>query len=42
MMAEKDYDCWLRELDHINVVFVNEACMYYNLGHCDSQNYDVC
>jgi glycosyltransferase involved in cell wall biosynthesis len=35
----EDYDCWLRALDHTDVVFLNEACMYYDLGHGDGQNY---
>ena len=38
--GREDYDCWLRALDYTNIVFINEACMYYDLGHGDGQNYE--
>lgn len=37
--GQEDYDCWLRAAEYTNIVFVNEACMYYDLGHGDGQNY---
>ena len=38
-MAEEDYDCWLRALEHTNSVYVPDVCFYYDGGHGDGQNY---
>ncbi len=37
--GSEDYDCWLRALEHTDIVFINEPCMYYDLGHGDGRNY---
>ena len=37
--GQEDYDCWLRALEHTNIVYVNDICFYYDCGHGDGQNY---
>ena len=35
----EDYDCWMRALEHTNLVYVQDICFYYDLGHGYGQNY---
>jgi teichuronic acid biosynthesis glycosyltransferase TuaG len=37
--SKEDYDCWLRALEHTNIVYVDEVCFYYDGGHGYGQNY---
>lgn len=38
-IGKEDYDCWLRALEHTNLVYVNDVCFYYDDQHGDGQNY---
>jgi teichuronic acid biosynthesis glycosyltransferase TuaG len=31
--GEEDYNCWLRALEHTNLVYVEDCCFYYDAGH---------
>jgi hypothetical protein len=35
----EDYDCWLRALEHTDLVYVPDICFYYDGGHGDGRNY---
>jgi hypothetical protein len=37
--GKEDYDCWLRALEHTNLVYLKNICFYYDIGHGDGQNY---
>jgi len=37
--GQEDYDCWLRALEHTNVVYVKDICFYYDNNHGNGQNY---
>jgi hypothetical protein len=37
--GQEDYDCWLRALEHTNVVYVKDLCFYYDNNHGNGQNY---
>jgi len=37
--GNEDYDCWLRALIYTNSIYVDDVCIYYDLGHGDGQNY---
>ena len=37
--GQEDYDCWLRALEHTDLVYVPDVCFYYDSGHGDGQNY---
>ena len=37
--GEEDYDCWIRALQHTNIVYVKDICFYYDTGHGNGQNY---
>jgi GT2 family glycosyltransferase len=37
--GNEDYDCWLRVLEHTNIVYVKDICFYYDDGHGYGQNY---
>ena len=34
-----DYEYWMRALKHTNCVYVNDICIYYDIGHGEGQNY---
>jgi hypothetical protein len=33
--GQEDYDCWLRELDYTNCIFIDKPLIYYDMGHGD-------
>ena len=35
----EDYDCWLRALQHTNIVYVKDICFYYDNRHGYGINY---
>jgi glycosyltransferase involved in cell wall biosynthesis len=35
----EDYQCWLKSLEHTNLVYIKDVCFYYDSGHGDGQNY---
>jgi glycosyltransferase involved in cell wall biosynthesis len=35
----EDYDCWLRALQHTNLVYINDICFYYDMNHGYGINY---
>jgi glycosyltransferase involved in cell wall biosynthesis len=35
----EDYDCWLRALEHTNLVYLNDVCFYYDNSHGNGKNY---
>lgn len=35
----EDYDCWLRALEHTDIVYVKDICFYYDSGHGYGRNY---
>jgi hypothetical protein len=35
----EDYNCWLKALQHTDCVYVQDTCLYYDLGHGDGQLY---
>jgi len=37
--GEEDYDCWLRALQHTNLVYLDDVLFYYDLLHGNGQNY---
>jgi hypothetical protein len=37
--GDEDYGCWLRALEHTDLVYVPDVCFYYDGGHGDGQNY---
>jgi len=36
----EDYDCWLRALNHTNIIYLKDICFYYDGGHGYGQNYE--
>jgi hypothetical protein len=31
----EDYDCWLRALNHTNIIYLKDICFYYEGGGTD-------
>ena len=36
----EDYDCWLRALNHTNIVYLKDICFYYDSKHGYGCNYE--
>ena len=37
--GQEDYNCWLKILEHTDIIYLEDICFYYDESHGDGQHY---